>query len=211
VKLIIFGCPGSGKGSLAQILARDYNIPHISSGDIFRENIKAKTPLGIKVEKYINAGELVPDEIVVDVIRDRLKSKDCEKGFLLDGFPRTIEQAKRLGDTGVDYIIQILSSEETVVARLASRYTCKECNIIHNSRWDDISKCRVCSSQLYQRDDDKESIIRCRLSDYHARFRPILEFFENQGHKILNIQSELKDSPDAVYKGFLKVYGGLFK
>ena len=211
MKLVIFGCPGSGKGSLAEMLARHLRIVHISCGEIFRQSVKTGIPLGKSVEEYIKVGNLVPDEITANVIRERLLQPDCKKGFILDGFPRTLCQAQSLDDiTDVDYVIQILASCETVIARLASRYICKKCQIIHNSRWDDTTKCRVCAGQLYQRDDDKACIIQKRLDDYHARFAPIMRHFESKGRKILTIGSKLCDTPEGQFAKFKELYGELF-
>jgi len=208
MKIIVFGAAGSGKGSLAKMLARDYSIPHISSGEIFRENMKSGTPLGLSAEKYVLAGQLVPDIITAQVISNRLEADDCLDGYLLDGFPRTFPQAQMLGDlTDIDYVIHIIVTEETALARLAGRYMCRNCQIIHNSRWDDVSKCRVCESELYQRDDDKENVIRKRLEDYQCQVTPILDYFRDvKNCRILEVQSNLEDTPEHVYDRFMGLY-----
>jgi len=210
MNLVMFGCPGSGKGSLARMLARDYKIPHISCGDIFRDNIKSGTALGKKAQEYIKDGNLVPDDLTVGMIRDRLLMDDCAGGFLLDGFPRTLAQAHYLDDIAkVDYVIQIVSSEDTVVTRLAGRYMCSRCGVLHNTRWHDVSKCRECGGDMQQRADDSEEIVRKRFYDYHMQAAPIIQFFDMQGYKVLTLESGLDDNPEDNYRKFIGAYGKL--
>ena len=205
VKFIITGSPGSGKGSLAVYIAKDQNIPHISSGDIFRDNINAKTALGKKVEKYISAGELVPDDLAAEAIIKRLKYPDCAKGYILDGFPRTLIQAKLLELP--DIVINIVSSPETIVARLSGRYMCRKCNCIYNARRDDISKCHNCGGELYQREDDREEIILKRIEKHKRQFAPILEYYKGKKEcRIITVPSELSESPEDIYKKYKKIY-----
>ena len=185
------------------MIARDLSVPHISSGDIFRENIRAKTALGEQVEKYVTHGKLVPDDLAVDTILHRLAERDCGRGFVLDGFPRTLAQAELLARrVKIDRVIQIVSSPETVVARLGGRYTCRNCGAIHNTRWEDVSKCRECSGQLYQREDDHEAAIRRRLEQYYAEFAPILAFYTARRVQIVTVASELAESPEDIYEKY---------
>jgi len=209
MKILIVGGPGAGKGSLATLLAKDYNIPHISSGEIFRENIKNKTALGKIAEEYVNSGRLVPDELVVDMMINRLKQADAGPGFVLDGFPRTIEQTKILDKHfKMDVVIQILATAKTVIKRLGGRWTCKECAAIHNTRWDDISKCRDCGAQLFQRDDDHEEGILKRLEIYRVQVAPILQYYKD---KVIDINSEINDNYQDVYARLRQRYANIFK
>lgn len=189
MRLIILGAPGSGKGSQCKWITRDYNVPHISTGDILRKNIAEGTPLGQKAKGYIDQGALVPDELVVDILKSRLQEDDCkEKGFLLDGFPRTISQAEALeeflNDAGVaiDKVINLHVPDEEIMARAINRRTCEnpECKEIYNLR-DNPPKvegiCDKCGSNLFQRADDNEETVKNRLVVYHNQTEPLIEFY----------------------------------
>ena len=193
MRLIILGAPGSGKGSQCKWITRDYDVPHISTGDILRKNIAEGTPLGQKAKGYIDQGALVPDELVVDILKARLQEDDCkEKGFLLDGFPRTISQAEALeeflNDAGVsiDKVINLHVPDEEIMARAINRRTCEnaECKEIYNLR-DNPPKtegiCDKCGSNLFQRADDNEETVKNRLIVYHNQTEPLIEFYTKRG------------------------------
>lgn len=189
MRLIILGAPGSGKGSQCKWITRDYNVPHISTGDILRKNIAEGTVLGQKAKGYIDQGALVPDELVVDILKARLREEDCkEKGFLLDGFPRTISQAEALEEflkeqgVKIDKVINLHVPDEEIMARAINRRTCEnaECKEIYNLR-DNPPKvegvCDKCGSNLFQRADDNEETVKNRLIVYHNQTEPLIEFY----------------------------------
>lgn len=217
MKFVIIGGPGAGKGSLSKLLAADMKIPHISSGDICRENIAAKTHLGREMEKFISKGNLVPDDIITSIVLDRVRRPDCARGFVLDGFPRTIGQAIMLEPIGIDYLVRIVVSPETVIARLCGRFMCKKCGAVYNKMWHDITKCSACGGELWQREDDREDIIRGRIETYKREESPILEFYRggknskfNKNDRILEIESILADNPQVMYQKFKEKYGKIF-
>jgi adenylate kinase len=212
MRIVITGPAGSGKGSLARFFVKEFSIPHISSGDIFRSHAKVGTGFGKKVEAYLLEGKLVPDNVAIETICARLEESDCIRGFILDGFPRSVAQAEGLAkQTDIDFIVQIVASDETVFARLCGRYMCKKCGTIYNSRWDDVSKCKKCNCELYQRIDDRDDIIRKRLDQYRRDEKDILTFYLKRGTKIYRIHSELQDQPEEIYKKFIKANGGEIK
>ncbi len=190
MRLILFGAPGVGKGTQAKILANKLNIPHISTGDILRQAVHDKTPLGIKAQEIMKAGELVSDDIMIGIIKDTLEQQRCKNGFILDGFPRTLAQARafdellsKLNITNV-YLVNIFANNEEIVSRLTNRRACKVCNNIFTySEVKDVSKCPKCGAEnsFYQREDDKEEVIRKRLSVYEENTKPVLDFYENKG------------------------------
>ncbi|MDE7348173.1 MAG: adenylate kinase [Clostridia bacterium] len=179
--LVFLGAPGAGKGTQATRVCEKYNIPHISTGDILRANIKAGTALGVEAKSYIDKGLLVPDEVVIGLVKQRLQEADCGKGFLLDGFPRTIEQAKALNDFAkITYAINIAVDEKLVVDRIAGRRMCK-CGESYHVSWYDKDVCAKCGEKLYQRDDDKEDTVKARLEVYNAQTAPLIEYYSNMG------------------------------
>lgn len=192
MRLVILGAPGSGKGSQCKWITKEYNVPHISTGDILRKNIAEGTELGKEAKKYIDKGELVPDETIMSIIKARLSEEDCkERGFLADGFPRTVEQAKEidkfLNETGIaiDKVINLHVPDEEIMARTINRRTCEnpECKEIYNLR-DNPPKvdgiCDKCGSKLFQRADDNEETVSNRLSVYHAQTEPLIEYYKKQ-------------------------------
>lgn len=192
-RLIILGAPGSGKGSQCKWITKDYNVPHISTGDIFRKNIAEGTALGMEAKKYMDEGKLVPDELVVDLLKSRLEEADCkENGFLLDGFPRTLHQAEVLDEyldaNGIklDKVINLHVPDEEIMARTINRRTCEnpECKEIYNLR-DNPPKvegiCDKCGSKLFQRDDDNEATVSNRLAVYHSQTEPLIEYYTAKG------------------------------
>jgi len=189
MQLIIFGAPGVGKGTQAKILSSKLNVPHISTGDILREAVKNKTPLGLKAQEIMNKGELVPDEIMIGIIRDTLSKPESKKGFLLDGFPRTIKQAEAFDSLMKElkikdyHVISLSADDEELVKRLSNRRACKSCQTIFS--YDEIKgedKCPKCGAEgsFYQRNDDKEDVIRNRLKVYKSNTKPVLDHYEKQ-------------------------------
>lgn len=179
--LVFLGAPGAGKGTQATRVCEKYNIPHISTGDILRANIKEGTPLGVEAKKFIDKGLLVPDEVVIGLVKQRLGEKDCQKGYLLDGFPRTIEQAQALSEfADITNAINIQVDEKLVVDRIAGRRMCK-CGESYHISWYDKDTCAKCGSKLYQRDDDKEETVKSRLEVYKKQTAPLIEYYEKKG------------------------------
>ena len=191
-RLIILGAPGSGKGSQCKWITKDYNVPHISTGDIFRKNIKEGTELGKKAKEYMDKGALVPDELVIDLLKSRLDEKDCvDNGFLLDGFPRTLEQAKALDEylssknITLDKVINLEVPDEEIMSRALNRRTCSnpECKEIYNlkncpPKVEGI--CDKCGSPLFIRDDDNEETVSNRLKVYHAQTEPLIAYYKEK-------------------------------
>jgi len=196
--LVLLGMPGSGKGTQAQYIRESYCIPHISTGDIFREAIKTQTALGQKAKGYLDRGELVPDELVTDIVRERISREDCRKGFILDGYPRTVNQAEALDSIMREKGIRLTSvidfriSPDEAVRRLSSRRSCSSCsavyNLLHKTPKEE-GKCDLCGGKLYQRDDDKEDVIRNRLKVYELQTAPIIEYYDKQNN-IAHIDAE---------------------
>lgn len=190
MKLIMLGAPGAGKGTQAKFIAAKYEIPHISTGDIFRANIKNDTELGKKAKEYMDLGLLVPDELVVDLVADRLKQDDCKKGFVLDGFPRTIPQAKALDQalsdmgTKMDYAIEVDVPDEDIVRRMSGRRACVGCGATYHIVTIPPkveNQCDNCGSGLILRDDDKEETVIKRLEVYHEQTQPLIDYYKIQG------------------------------
>ncbi len=189
MNIALFGPPGAGKGTQAKELSKHYSIPHISTGDILRANVRDGTELGLKAKEYMDKGELVPDEVLIGLIRTRLTEPDCEAGYLLDGYPRTIPQADAL--TGIlkeikkplDAVINIEVSDEELVKRLGGRRSC-ECGESYHVIFNPPEKegvCDACGAELYQRDDDKEEVIRQRLAVYNEKTKPLIDYYYNAG------------------------------
>jgi adenylate kinase len=184
MRLVLVGPPGAGKGTQAALLAGHYKIPHISTGDIFRANLKSGTELGLQAKSYMDKGELVPDSVTNAMVKDRLTHADAENGFLLDGFPRNVAQAEVLraflGERNrpLDAVVEFSIDNAEIIKRLSSRRTCKVCGKIFAS---DLEKCDSCSGELYQRDDDKEDVIARRLEVYSEQTAPIVTFYRQEG------------------------------
>lgn len=190
MKIVMLGAPGAGKGTQAKMIAGKYQVPHISTGDIFRANIKNGTELGRKAKEYMDQGLLVPDELTVDLVIDRLGQEDCKKGYILDGFPRTIPQAEaldkalaKLGEK-MDYAIDVDVPDENIVSRMSGRRACTGCgatyHLVHNpSKKGDV--CEVCGDTLILRDDDKPETVQKRLTVYHDQTQPLIDYYKGQG------------------------------
>lgn len=202
MKLIMLGAPGAGKGTQAKIISETYNIPHISTGDIFRANIKNGTELGKKAKEFMDLGLLVPDELVVDLVADRLQQADCVKGFVLDGFPRTIPQAKALDEalekmgTKMDYAIEVEVPDENIVRRMSGRRACVGCGATYhivNVPPKVENQCDTCGASLILRDDDQKETVVKRLEVYHEQTQPLINYYNNQN--ILVSVDGTKDVP----------------
>ena len=190
MKIIMLGAPGAGKGTQAKMIADKYQIPHISTGDIFRANIKNGTELGQKAKTYMDQGLLVPDELVVDLVVDRVKQDDCANGYVLDGFPRTIPQAESLDaalakfEDTIDYAINVEVPDENIVNRMSGRRACVACgatyHIVHSpTKVEGI--CDRCGKELILRDDDKPETVQKRLGVYHEQTQPLIDYYTNKG------------------------------
>ena len=195
MKIIMLGAPGAGKGTQADKICAKYNIPHISTGDIFRANIKNNTELGQKAKSYMDKGELVPDELVVDLVVDRIKADDCANGYVLDGFPRTIPQAEALDaalaaiNDKVDYAINVEVPDENIINRMSGRRACVACgatyHIVHiPTKVEGV--CDKCGAELILRDDDKPETVKNRLNVYHEQTQPLIDYYtaKNVLHKV---------------------------
>ncbi len=190
MNLILLGAPGSGKGTLAKNIVKNYNIPQISTGDILRANIAFGTELGLKAKAYMDAGKLVPDELVIDLLKQRLEEKDCKKGFILDGFPRTIAQAEALEKIArIDSVIQIDLPFDVIEDRVVNRRICSNCGEIYNATTYDKKECSKCGAPLYQRDDDKLETVRSRLEVYEKQTAPLINFYSEKLHKVNSLGS----------------------
>ena len=199
MNIVLNGASGCGKGSMAGFLVRDFGLAHISTGDLFREQIAKQTPLGKKVESYVSTGKWVPDEVTIEVLLDRIKQPDCAKGVVLDGFPRTLNQAKALDKVlKIDLVIAIEVTDEIVQTRLGGRYMCRQCGTIHAARWDKIDKCKKCGGELYQRDDDKAEFIQKRLENFKLNNGEILDFYR-ASNKLFVVHDKLENTPADTY------------
>jgi adenylate kinase len=191
VNLVLMGLPGAGKGTQADKIVDQYGIPHISTGDMFRAAMKEETELGLKAKSYMDKGELVPDEVTIGIVRERLSKPDCKKGFLLDGFPRTVPQAEALEDIltelnkKIDYVINIDVNHELLMARLTGRRICKNCGATYHLVFNPPAQeglCDRCGGELYQRADDNEATVKNRLEVNMQHTAPLLNFYEAKGY-----------------------------
>lgn len=190
MRIILLGAPGAGKGTQAAMLEKEYGIPHISTGDIFRKNIKEQTEIGLVAKSYIDKGQLVPDEVTVKIVENRLKEDDCKNGFLLDGFPRTVNQAIELAKiSGVDYVVDIEIPFERLLRRLTGRRVCPACNAsYHIDFLNGSNKCE-CGAELIHRDDDKEETVTERIKVYTAQTAPLIDFYKEKG-KLVSVDGD---------------------
>ena len=199
LSIILMGPPGAGKGTNAKRIANEYKIPHISTGDMFREAIKNKTPLGELASSYINKGLLVPDEVTIGLVKERLSAPDCEKGFLLDGFPRNIAQAEALSKIGeeikkpINYVINLVVDESILIDRISGRRVCKTCGAPFHIKTKKSLKegvCDLCGGELYQRKDDNEETLKARLHEYHQNTLPLIQYYskENLLHEVSGVK-----------------------
>ena len=206
MKLILLGAPGAGKGTQAEKIVDKFGIPAISTGNILRAAVKDGTEMGLKAKSFMDAGQLVPDEVVIGIIKDRLKEKDCENGFILDGFPRTIPQAQALEDAGIeiDKVVDIEVPDEKITKRMSGRRVCAKCaNSYHveykKPQTDGV--CDACGGELIQRKDDAPETVQARLVEYHEMTEPLKDFYQNLGKiVIVEGQEEVADTTALVFK-----------
>jgi len=213
MKIIMLGAPGAGKGTQAKLIADKYEIPHISTGDIFRANIKNGTELGKKAKEYMDKGLLVPDELVVDLVADRIVQDDCANGFVLDGFPRTIPQAEALDEalvkleTKIDYAVNVEVPDEAIIDRMGGRRACVSCGATYHivtipTKVEGI--CDRCGAELILRDDDKPETVKKRLEVYHAQTQPLIEYYTKQD-AVAEVDGTL--SMDEVFAAIVDILG----
>ena len=188
--LIIFGSPGAGKGTQADRIARKFGVPHIATGDLLRDAVARGTELGVKAREFMERGQLVPDELVVGMIEERLRRLDCKRGFVLDGFPRTLAQAKALDEilkkleARIDAVINLETSEGEIVKRLSNRRVCRVCGAVYHLIFNppkNSERCDRCGGELYQREDDREEVIKRRIQVYQMQTRSIIEYYQERG------------------------------
>lgn len=201
MNLVLMGLPGAGKGTQADKIVQKYNIPHISTGDMFRAAIKGETELGLQAKSFMDKGELVPDEVTIGIVRERLSKDDCEKGFLLDGFPRTVAQAEALEsilaglNKKIDFVINIDVDKDILMERLTGRRICKDCGATYHLVFNppaNAGVCDRCGGELYQRADDNESTVQNRLDVNIKQTKPLLDFYETKGYlRNINGQQEI--------------------
>lgn len=211
MKIVMLGAPGAGKGTQAKMIAAKYHVPHISTGDIFRANIKNGTELGKKAKEYMDQGLLVPDELTVDLVIDRLSQEDCKEGYILDGFPRTIPQAEALDAAlakrgeKMDYAIDVDVPDENIIARMSGRRACTGCGATYHVVFNPSKTgetCEVCGETLILRDDDKPETVQKRLTVYHDQTQPLIEYYT--GQKILKAVDGTQDMND-VFTAITKI------
>lgn len=186
MKIILLGAPGAGKGTQAQMICAKYNIPQISTGDIIREALSNGSEIGQKAKSFIEKGALVPDEVVIEMVRQRLGQADCKNGFVLDGFPRTIVQADALDEMGVsiDNVVEITVAEEEILKRITGRRTCKKCGASYHTEFKPSSKgdiCEKCGTPLVVRKDDNPESVKTRLEEYRTKTQPLKDYYEKKG------------------------------
>ena len=190
MRIVLVGPPGAGKGTQAQFIASHLAIPKISTGDIFRSNVSQGTPLGRQAKEYMNRGDLVPDEVTIAMVRDRLSEEDAQPGFLLDGFPRNVPQAETLKkqlmdwDTRLTVVLELVVDEDEVVRRLSGRRTCRRCERVWHIMFDPPTRdgiCDACGGELFQRDDDREQTVRHRLDVYKQQTAPLVSYYADEG------------------------------
>ncbi|MGD6804776.1 adenylate kinase [Rossellomorea vietnamensis] len=198
MNIVLMGLPGAGKGTQAEKIVEKYGIPHISTGDMFRAAMKEETELGLKAKSFMDKGELVPDEVTIGIVRERLSREDCHKGFLLDGFPRTVAQADALEtiltdlDKKIDYVINIQVDKEVLMERLTGRRICKKCGATYHLVFNPPSEegvCDRCGGDLYQRADDNEETVQNRLDVNIKQTQPLLDFYQDKGY-LVNIDGQ---------------------
>lgn len=210
MKLVVFGPPSAGKGTQAQKLSAKYGLPQVSTGDLLRKAVADKTPLGVKVKSYLDQGRLGPDDLIVKLIKERVSKPDCRNGYLLDGFPRTMGQAKELDKmTNVDLVLNIVVDMEVLVERAVGRRSCPNCGAVYHVKFNPPTNagiCEKCGSSLVQRDDDKEETVRNRLKVYQEQTAPLIEHYRKKG-KLVDIDGSA--GIDAVFSQMVKAVSKL--
>ena len=200
MKIILLGAPGAGKGTQAEVICNRYNIPAISTGNIIREALKTGTEMGLKAKSYMESGALVPDEVVIGIIKERIVKDDCKDGFILDGFPRTIPQAEALDKMGIviDKVIDIEVPDEKIINRMSGRRVCEKCGASYHLEYKKPKVegiCDACSGTLIQRKDDHPDTVKSRLDVYHSEKEPLKDYYEKQGKlTVVEGQEEIEDT-----------------
>jgi adenylate kinase len=203
--MILLGAPGAGKGTQAEILGRKLSIPTISTGNILRAAVKNGTPIGLKAKSYMDSGALVPDDIIIGIMKERFLEPDCKNGFILDGFPRTIPQAQALEDAGVviDVALEIQASDERIIDRMSGRRTCSGCGAVYHVKTNPPKKenvCDKCSSELILRKDDQPETVRNRLKVYHQETEPLIEFYRSRGKLKTVVDTTIEATSVEIFK-----------
>jgi adenylate kinase len=206
MNLIFLGAPGAGKGTQAEQVSDKYKLPAVSTGNMLREAVKNNTEAGLKAKAFMDAGDLVPDEVVIGILKDRIAQSDASKGFILDGFPRTVEQAEALERMGVniDKVINIHVPDEKITARMSGRRVCSGCGASYHIEYKPVKSegvCDLCSDKVVLRDDDKPETVLARLKTYHEKTAPLINFYESRGKlKTVVGQSEIKDTTKLTFE-----------
>ena len=210
MNIILLGAPGAGKGTLASSIVTKYALPHISTGDIFRENMKNQTEIGMLAKLYIDKGQLVPDDVTCKIVEERIDRADCKNGFMLDGFPRTIVQAEALDKiTNIDVVINIQVEFSLIMERLCGRRVCKDCGATyHITTLDGATTCSRCGGELYQRKDDNPETVQSRLDVYTKQTKPLIDYYTKKG-LLFNVISN--STPDVVFQAVCKKLDELLK
>jgi adenylate kinase len=211
MKIVLLGPQGSGKGTYASRLGPILKIPHISTGDLCREEAAKGTELGKKIKEIMDRGGLQPDEIIIEMLKNRLKKDDCKKGFVLDGFPRTLKQTKELEKiTSLDYVVNLVVPHWILIKRLSLRVSCKKCGEIYNLGYLKPKKegiCDKCGGELIQRDDDKEEAIKMRLKEYEEKTKPLIDYYKNKGILVNVSNNKIDTPPEVIVDKILEVLG----
>lgn len=207
MNIIFLGPPGAGKGTQAQRICHALNIPQISTGDILRRAIKEQTATGLKAKEYIDAGKLVPDDVIIDIVKDRLAMDDCRNGYILDGFPRTVPQAEALeGFAKIEVVIDLAVADEVLIERLSGRRVCLKCGATyHVSRLNGATVCEACGDALIQRDDDKAETVLNRLNVYHQQTAPLVDFYRER--ELLKVIDGAQDM-DTIFASIMDIVRG---
>lgn len=206
MRLVILGAPGAGKGTQAEVLSKKFNIPTISTGMIIRNEIREETEFGKEAKQYIDRGLLVPDDVVIEIIKHRLNEDDCKNGFILDGFPRTVPQAEALSNMSVniDKVLSIEVEDEEIIARISGRRECINCGVTYHMQYKrpvNEGKCDICGGQLYRRKDDDPETVKSRLKVYHHQTEPLKEYYRRKNLLVIaKGQEEIKDTTREVLK-----------
>lgn len=194
--VILLGPPGSGKGTQTKMLSEALHIPQISTGDLFREHLKKETSLGVKAKEYMNAGKLVPDQLVLEMVDERIKADDCKSGYLLDGFPRTLPQAEAIEDkllkNAKTVVLNLMVDDDVIIKRAEGRLVCKQCGSIYNRYFSPPANegvCDKCGGPLYHRDDDKANVVQERLKVYNDQTKPLLDYYKKH-HGLINVEGD---------------------
>ena len=207
MNIIFLGPPGAGKGTQAQRICAALDIPQISTGDILRRAMKEQTPTGLKAKSYIDAGQLVPDDVIIDLVKERLAQDDCQKGYILDGFPRTVPQAEALeGIAKIDAVIDLDVADQVLIDRLSGRRVCLKCGATyHVNHLNGETKCAACGEELVQRNDDKAETVLNRLTVYHDQTAPLVDFYQKKG--LLKVIDGAQDM-EKIFQSIMEILKG---